>query len=91
MNKPMTNNYSSVSSWRDEVSKSLGGMEKGIENIEKKMDGICEIQKKHNGRINTLEDIESNRRAVQKKMIALYSFIVVIITTLSNIAFQVFN
>ena len=87
----MTNNYSSVSSWRDEVSKSLGGMEKGIENIEKKMDGICEIQKKHNGRINTLEDIESNRRAVQKKMIALYSFIVVIITTLSNIAFQVFN
>ena len=73
------------------MSKSLGGMEKGIENIEKKIDGIYEIQKKHNGRINTLEDIESNRRAVNKKMVALYAFIVAIVTTLSNIAFQVFN
>ena len=86
-----SNGYTTVSSWRDDVSKSLGGMEKGIENIEKKIDGICEIQKKHNGRINTLEDIESNRRAVNKKMIVLYSFIVAIVTTLSNIAFKVFR
>ena len=86
-----SNGYTSVSSWRDDVSKSLGGMEKGIGNIEKKIDDICEIQKKHNGRINTLEDIESNRRAVNKKMVALYAFIVAIVTTLSNIAFQVFN
>ena len=86
-----SNGYTTVSSWRDDVSRSLGGMEKGIENIEKKIDGICEIQKKHNGRINTLEDIESNRRAVNKKMIVLYSFIVAIVTTLSNIAFKVFR
>ena len=83
--------YTSVSSWRDDVSKSLGGMEKGIEYIEMKIDVMCEIQKKHNGRINTLEDIESNRRAVNKKMIVLYSFIVAIVTTLSNIAFKVFR
>ena len=86
-----SNGYTSVSSWRDDVSKSLGGMEKGIGNIEKKIDDICEIQNKHNGRINTLEDIESNRRAVNKKMVALYAFIVAIVTTLSNIAFQVFH
>ena len=86
-----SNGYTSVSSWRDDVSRSLGGLEKGIENIEKKIDVMCEIQKKHNGRINTLEDIESNRRAVNKKMVALYAFIVAIVTTLSNIAFQVFN
>ena len=83
--------YTSVSSWRDDVSRSLGGLEKGIENIEKKIDVMCEIQKKHNGRINTLEDIESNRRAVNKKMVTLYAFIVAIVTTLSNIAFQIFN
>ena len=91
MKKPMTNNYSSVSSWRDDVSRSLGSIETNILNIDKKLDQVCTEQGNQDQRIETLETGESNRRAVNKKMVALYAFIVAAITTLSNIAFQVFH
>jgi len=66
-------------------------MEKGISNIETKINGICEVQKKHDGRIDTLEDIESNRKAVNKKLNALWAAIIVAVSAVANIAFKVFN
>ena len=87
MDKPITNNYSSVSSWRDEVSTTLGRLDERTKNIDAKLDLACAERENHDQRIETLETGEANRRAVQKKMVALYSFIVVIIATLSNIAF----
>jgi len=86
-----SNGYTSVSSWRDDVSRSLGSMETGISNIETKINGICEVQKKHDGRIDTLEDIESNRKAVNKKLNALWAAIIVAVSAVANIAFKVFN
>ena len=86
-----TNGYTSVSSWRDDVSKSLGGMEKGISNIEKKIDTICDVQKKHHGRIDALEGIESNRKAVNKRLNAIWAAIIVAVSAVANIAFEVFN
>jgi len=86
-----SNGYTSVSSWRDEVSTTLGRLDERTKNIDEKLDLVCTEQENHGQRIRTLEDIESNRRAVNKKMVALYAFIVAIVTTLSNIAFQVFN
>lgn len=80
-----------VSSWRDGVSRSLGGMEKGIENIEKKLDTMCKKQTNHENRIDKLEIIESNRSAVQKKMTALMAFIVAVVSVLSNIAWNIFH
>lgn len=86
MNK---NGYSTVRSWRDDVSKSLGGLEKGIENIEKQVGGICKVQKLHDDRIEKLELQESNRTAVHKRMMALYAFVVAIVTTAANIAWMI--
>ena len=91
MKKPMTNNYSSVSNWRDDVSTTLGRLDERTKNIDEKLDQVCTEQGNQDQRIETLETGESNRRAVNKKMVALYAFIVAVITTLSNIAFQVFH
>ena len=91
MKKPMTNNYSSVSSWRDEVSTTLGRLDERTKNIDEKLDQVCTEQGNQDQRIETLETGESNRRAVNKKMVALYAFIVAVVTTLSNVAFQVFH
>ena len=85
------NGYSSVSSWRDEVSKSLGSIETNILNIGKKLDVVCDVQTKYGERIRTIEDIESNRKAVNKKLNALWAAIIVGVTAVANIAFKVFN
>jgi len=87
----MGNNYLSVKSWRDEVSTTLGRLDERTENIDRKLDQVCTEQENQYKRIEVLETGESNRQAVQKKMVALYAFIVAVITTLSNIAFQVFH
>ena len=78
-----------VSSWRLGVSKSLGSLETMSKNIEKKLDEVCDVQGKHDDRIDTLETTESNRKAVQRKMNALIAFIVMIVTFLSNIAWKI--
>jgi len=85
------NGYSSVSSWRDEVSKSLGSIETNILNIGKKLDVVCDVQTKYGERIRTIEDIESNRKAVNKKLNALWAAIIVGVSFIANIAFKVFN
>jgi len=87
----MTNNHSSVSSWRDEVSATLGRLDERTKNIELKLDQARRERGNHDKRLEALELGESNRQAIHKKMVALYAFIVAVITTLSNIAFQVFR
>jgi len=85
------NGYSSVSSWRDEVSKSLGSIETNISNIGEKLDIVCSVQTKYGERIRVIEDIESNRKAVNKKLNALWAAIIVGVSAAANIAFKVFN
>ena len=86
-----SNGYSSVSSWRDEVSKSLGSIETNISNIGEKLDVVCDVQTKYGERIRVIEDIESNRKAVNKKLNALWAAIIVGVSAAANIAFKVFN
>ena len=52
MNK---NGYSTVRSWRDDVSESLGSLKTMSQNIEKKMDKVCAAQGRHEDRIYTIE------------------------------------
>ena len=85
----MTDNHSSVSSWRHDVSRTLGRIEERTENTEEKLDKALEEQVRQDGRIETLEVESSNRRAVQRKMNALMAFIVMIVTFLSNIAWKI--
>lgn len=85
----MVNNNLSVSSWRDEVSTTLGRLEERSGNIYKKLDEMCLKQGIHEVRIDKLEMIESNRSAVAKKMAALMALIVAVVTTLSNIAWKI--
>lgn len=87
----MNKDYSTVRSWRDDVSSSLGSLETMSQNIEKKLDHVCNVQGKHDDRIDELERIESNRSAVQKRMTALMALIVAVVTTLSNIAWKMFR
>ena len=88
MNK---NGYTSVTSWRDDVSKSLGGIEQNITNIDNKLGQVCKKIEKHEDRIDTLEEVESNRKAVQKRLNALWASIIVFVSAAANIAFKVFN
>ena len=88
MNK---NGYSTVSSWRDDVSGTLGRIDERTQNTEKKLDKTLEEQGRQDKRIGVLEVESSNRSAVQKKMTALMVLVVAIVTTLSNIAFKLFR
>ena len=86
-----SNGYTSVSSWRDEVSKSLGGLEKGLENIEEKIDQIGNTQKENVDRIERLEEAEYNRKPVSRKLNALWAGLIVLVSAIANIVFKVFN
>ena len=88
MNK---NGYSTVRSWRDDVSESLGSLKTMSQNIEKKMDRVCTAQGRHEDRIDALEKNESTRKVVQRKMNGLIAFIVMIVTFLSNLAWRIFR
>ena len=88
MNK---NGYSTVRSWRDDVSRSLGGLEAVTKNIDKKLNYVCKEQANQGKKIGALETINSNRAAVSKKMAALYVFIIGVVAFLSNIAFKLFR
>ena len=88
MNK---NGYSTVRSWRDDVSMTLGQIDERTQNTEKKLDKALKEQGRQDKRIGTLETESSNRSAVQKKMTALMVLVVAIVTTLSNIAFKLFR
>ena len=85
----MTDNHSPVSSWRHDVSRTLGRIEERTKNTDEKLDKALEEQGRQDKRIDKLETIESNRSAVQKKMTALIAFIVMIVTFLSNIAWKI--
>ena len=88
MNK---NGYSTVRSWRDDVSMTLGQIDERTQNTEEKLDKALKEQGRQDKRIGTLETESSNRSAVQKKMTALMALVVVIVTTLSNIAWKIFR
>ena len=88
MNK---NGYSTVRSWRDDVSMTLGQIDERTQNTEKKLDRALKEQGSQDKRIETLEVESSNRSVVQKKMTALMVLVVAIVTTLSNIAFKLFR
>ena len=88
MNK---NGYSTVRSWRDDVSMTLGQIDERTQNTEEKLDKALKEQGKQDKRIGTLEIESSNRSAVQKKMTALMVLVVAVVTTLSNIAFKLFR
>lgn len=85
------NGYTSVSSWRDDVSRSLGALESTTKNIDKKLDHVCKTQKAQEDRIEVLETLESNRKAVAKRMVALQSVLIAVITAIANIAFKIFK
>ena len=87
----MANNNIPVSSWRISVSETLGRLDERSKNIHSKLEDLCLKQGIHEGRIDKLELIESNRSAVQKRMTALMALIVATVTTLSNIAWQIFH
>ena len=87
----MANNNTSVSSWRDSVSETLGRLDERSNNIYDKLEKICLKQGIHEVRIDKLEIIESNRSAVARKMTALMALVVAVVTTLSNIAWQIFH
>jgi len=86
-----SNGYSSVRTWRDEVSTTLGSIETNMKNMDKKLDKMCGVQTKHGERIHFIEEIESNRKAVNKKLNALWAAIIVGVSFIANIAFRIFN
>jgi len=85
----MANNYSTVKSWRDDVSETLGAISERTKNTVKKLDQALEEQGRQDKRIEKLEVIESNRSAVQKKVHALTALIVAIVTAAANITWQI--
>lgn len=88
MNK---NGYSTVRSWRDDVSETLGAIDERTKNTDEKIEKALTEQGRQDKRIGTLEIESSNRNAVQKKMTALMVLVVAVVTTLSNIAFKLFR
>ena len=86
-----SNGYSSVRTWRDEVSKTLGSIETNILNMDEKLGMVCNVQTKYGERILTLEETESNRKAVNRKLNALWAGIIVLVSAISNLAFRIFN
>ena len=87
----MNKDYSTVRSWRDDVGETLGRIDERTKNTEEKLDKALKEQGSQDKRIGTLETESSNRSAVQKKMTALMALVVVIVTTLSNIAWKIFR
>jgi len=78
------NNYTTVRSWRDSVSESLGSLKTGVSSIEKKLDTVCAKQTEYEKRIKNLETIESNRKAISRAMNALIGAIGGIIALLGD-------
>ena len=82
---------STVKSWRDDVSTTLGRLDERTKNMDTKLNAVCKVQSKHDDRIDVLEVAESNRSAVQKKMHIVYGIIISMVTAGANIAFKVFK
>ncbi len=80
-----------VSTWRDGVSFTLG-------EITSKLNGMHEDIKKTNGkvedheeRIDTLEETESNRKAVKKYMAGVWALIGGLVSQAATLAWSVFK
>ena len=67
--------YTTVKSWRDSVSEDLGYMKGKMEEMHddiKKTNGKVED---HEGRIDTLEETESNRKAVKAYLAGIWAIV----------------
>ncbi len=80
-----------VSTWRDGVSFTLG-------EITSKLNGMHEDIKKTNGtvedheeRIDTLEETESNRKAVKKYMAGVWALVGGLVSQAATLAWSVFK
>ena len=80
-----------VKTWRDEVSFKLG-------QIIEKQDNMHEDIKKTNGkvedheeRIDTLEETESNRKAVKKYMAGVWALVGGLVSQAATLAWSVFK
>jgi len=83
--------YTTVKSWRDSVSEDLGYMKGKMEEMHSDIKETNGKVINHEERIDTLEETESNRKAVKKYMAGVWALAGGLISQAATLAWSVFK